>query len=138
MGRGLLPDYRVRDSRGVGCVDYNQTHTKVLVPGQRGFVCVMVRITKGDYKKGQGIVEDKTVSSITFGTHIEFAGGSESGVKPKFVKRLHRPKADKQLLSAVADNLSRSMQMKPSTTDRRPKSADRFVPSRVLEWLREK
>lgn len=138
MGRGLLPDYRVRDSRGVGCVDYNKTHTKVLMPGTRGYVRVMVRITKGDYMRGQGIVEDKSASSVAFGTQIEFAGGSESGVLPKFVKRLHKAKADKQLLAGVAENLTRSMQMKPSTVDRRPKNADKYVPGRVLEWLRAK
>lgn len=81
--------------------------------------------------KGQGIVEDKSASSIPFGAQIEFAGGTASGVLPKFVKRLHKAKADKELLAGVAEQLTRSMQMKPMN-----RQTDIDQSKRVRAWLR--
>ena len=113
MGRGLLPAHLVRDAKGVSEDDWSRTHAKVLLPSMRGgYVKAFVKITKGDHFNGQGIVDDKVASPVGLGTPIEFAGGNNSGVRPKFVKRLHRKNGKDALLKGVTDQLVRSMQMK--------------------------
>lgn len=113
MGRGLLPANRVRDSRGLSEEDWSRTHAKVLLPRSKGgYVQAFVKITKGSHFAGQGIVDDKVDSPITLGTPIEFTGGNDSGVRPKFVKRLHRANQKAKLLEGVAQQLVKDMQFK--------------------------
>jgi len=114
MGRGLQPAHRVRDSRGLSDADWNTKHARVYLPKTNGgYVKAWVKIEKGDCFQGQGIVDDKVDSPITLGTPIAYRGGNDAGVLPKYEKRLHRKNKKEVLLKGVADQLARSMQMKP-------------------------
>lgn len=113
MGRGLLPAYRVRDSKGVSQSDWSNTHARVLLPGLRGgYVKAWVKVIKGDHLNGTGFVDDKVSSPITLGTQINYRGGDECGVLPKYEKKLHRKNLKEERLKAVAEQLVKDMQFK--------------------------
>lgn len=130
----MLPANRVRDSRGVGEFDFEKTHTKVYLPSHRGaFVLALVRISSGDCYNGTGIVEDKVNSPLGMGTQIRFSGGTLSGVRPKFIARLHRKNEKETLLKAVTDQLVSDMQMKVTVNSGDGRTRQPYVSAHTIQ-----
>lgn len=106
---------RPRDSKGLSESDWTRTHAKVYLPTFRGgYELIYVKILSGDHLNGTGVIDDVPKrSALTMGTQIAFAGGTESGVKPKFVRKLHRKNQKDSLIEGVAKQLQNSLQFNP-------------------------
>jgi len=130
---------RLRDCKGLGEVDIPVSHTRVYLPTLNGgYELRYVKIVSGDQHAGSGIVDDKPRhSKFGLGTQITYAGGTDSGVKPKMVRKQHRANKKRALLDDVAKELANQMQLKPSAY-RLPAKTKRYVSAATIEKFTSK